>query len=390
MSDASAETVAALLARPVSACLASGIREVANEALVTPGVIRLDLGQPDYPTPEHIRNAAKAAIDEGWTTYTHTQGLATLREAIAAKIARVNGYRVSPDEIACAGGGVGGVAAAMAAVIEPGDEVLIPDPAWPNYRMICAWTGGRPVYYACPPDLGFEPDLERLEALVTPRTKLLIVNSPSNPTGAVFRPETVEALCEISARHGLWLLADECYDEIVFEGDAVSPAALLDDGRVITAYSFSKTYSMTGWRIGYVSAAAPVMEQIAKVLESNTSCASTVSQKAAEAALAGPQDCVREMTATYRSRRDLVAGLLRDAGLLLAIPRGAFYIIADVSPSGLDGRAFALRLLREERVSVAPGTAFGEVSSHAVRIVLACTESDLREGVARLSRLVRE
>jgi aspartate aminotransferase len=378
------------LSESVVACPASGIRVIANEAAFTPGAIRLDLGQPDFPTPAHICDAAKTAIAEGWTSYTHTQGLATLREAIAEKIARVNGYTVQTDEISCAGGGIGGVAAALAAVTEPGDEVLIPDPGWPNFQMMCAWTGGRPVYYPCPPELAFEPDLEHLETLVTSRTKVLIVNNPSNPTGAVFRRETVEALCDFAVRHNLWLLSDECYDEIVFEGEATSPATILSDGRVISAYTFSKSYSMTGWRIGYVTAAAPVIEQIAKVLESNTAGPSTVGQKAAEAALAGPQDCVRDMTASYRTRRDVVVHLLREAGLLLTVPRGAFYIMADVSPCGLSGSEFALQLLREEHVSVAPGTAFGQVSGRAVRVVLASAEQDLREGIARLVRFVHK
>jgi aspartate aminotransferase/aminotransferase len=204
----------------------------------------------------------------------------------------------------------------------------------------------------------------------------------------VYSRETIEAVSELAQRRGLWLLSDECYDEIVFEGEAVSPASILDDGRVVSVYTFSKTYSMTGWRIGYLAAAREPLAQIAKVLESNTSCPSAISQKAAEAALLGPQDCVREMTATYRARRDAVVGLLRDAGLLLAVPRGAFYIIADVSPSGQGAREFALRLLREAGVSVAPGTAFGDVAGHAVRIALASAEADLREGVARLAALV--
>lgn len=336
-----------------------------------------------------MREAAKRALDEGWTQYTHTQGLAPLREALAAKIERVNGYSVPPAQISCTGGGVGGVAAAFVAVVEPGDEVLLPDPAWPNYRMIAAWTRAQPVYYPCPPSLDYEPDLERLESLVTPRTKLLVVNSPSNPTGAVFSRETTAALVELARRHDLWLLSDECYDEVVFDREATASALFDEDGRVISVYTFSKTYSMTGWRIGYVCAAPPAAEAIAKVLESNTSCPSSVSQKAAEAALAGPQDCVAEMVASYRRRRDLVVELLREADLLLAVPRGAFYIMADVSPSGQDARAFALRLLDEAGVSVAPGTAFGEVARGAVRLVLAAAEADLRVGVERLCALVR-
>jgi aspartate aminotransferase len=372
------------LAAAVAASAPSGIRDVSNVALTIPNAIRLDLGQPDFATPEHIRQGAMRAIDEGWTGYTHTQGLASLRELLAEKLARVNDLSVSPDEIACAGGGVGAVAAAMAAVLGPGDEALVPDPGWPNYRMICAWLGATPVPYRCPGDLAFEPDLDALERAITPRTRLLIVNSPSNPTGAVFSRSTIESLCDLAVRHGLWLLSDECYDEIVFDAEAVSPATLLAD-QVISVYSFSKTYAMTGWRLGYVAAGGPVLTSIAKVLESSTSCPSSVSQKAAEAALAGPQDCVAEMTASYRARRDLAVSLLADAGMLVTAPRGAFYIMADVSGSREESDRFALRLLRERGVSVAPGTAFGRVAGNAIRIALSAAEADLREGIGRIA-----
>ncbi|HLQ61243.1 MAG TPA: aminotransferase class I/II-fold pyridoxal phosphate-dependent enzyme [Candidatus Acidoferrales bacterium] len=368
----------------------SGIREIANEAARTQGAIRLDVGQPDFRTPVHIGEAAKRAIDEGWTFYTHTQGLLTLRERIARKLESVNGIRTSPEQIACGPGGVGAIAAALAAVLEPGDQVLLPDPGWPNYRIMLSWTSTLGAYYPCPPELGFQPDLERLEALITPRTRLLVVNSPNNPTGAVYPEATLRALTEIAARHHLWLLSDECYDQLVFTGRAVSPATLCPDGRVISAFTFSKTYAMTGWRLGYVTGIADLIDSVTKVLESNSSCTSTITQKAAEAALDGPQDCVAEMAGAYRRRRDLVVDLLREAGLLISVPQGAFYAMADVTPSGLGSRELAFRLLRERGVSVAPGSAFGEVASGAVRISLASSDQDLREGVSRLCEFVRE
>jgi aspartate aminotransferase len=369
----------------------SGIREIANEALLTPGAIRLDVGQPDFPTPRHIGDAGKRAIDEGKTFYTHTQGLLTLRQKLVAKLERVNGIKVTPDRIATTPGGVGAIAAVLAAVLEEGDEVLLPDPGWPNFRMMLSWTDAKGAFYPCHTADGFQPDLDALARLITPRTKVLVVNSPNNPTGAVDPSATIEKLIELAQRNNLWLLSDECYDQILLDGSWTSPASLApDDPRIASVFTFSKTYSMTGWRIGYVAGSAELIDTVTKVLESNSSCVSTISQVAAEAALDGPQDCVTEMVTAYRRRRDLVVDLLREAGLFIAEPAGAFYIMADISPSGLGSREFAFELLRKKGVSVAPGTAFGEVGKGAVRISLASSDQDLREGVGRLAEFVRE
>ena len=367
----------------------SGIREIGNEAILTPGCIQLQVGQPNFPTPQHIKDAGKRAIDEDKTFYTHTQGLLSLRERLAAKLERVNGIKVSPDRIATAPGGVGAIAAVFAAVLEPGDEVLLPDPGWPNTRIMLSWTGTRGVFYPCPPGNAFEPDLDALEALVTPRTKLLLINSPNNPTGAVYGVGTVQRLIEIAQRHNLWLLSDECYDQILLDGAWTSPASLApEDPRIASVFTFSKTYAMTGWRMGYVAGSAALLDTVTKVLESNSSCVSTITQVAGEAALDGPQDCVADMNEAYRRRRDAVVRILRDAELFMSEPKGAFYCMADVSPSGLGSRDFAFKLLRERGVAVAPGSAFGEVAGDAVRISLASSDSDLLEGVGRLAEFV--
>ena len=367
----------------------SGIREIGNEAIRTPGCIQLQVGQPNFPTPQHIKDAGKRAIDQDLTFYTHTQGLLSLREKLAAKLERVNGIRVTPDRIATSPGGVGGIAAVFAAVLEPGDDVLLPDPGWPNTRIMLSWTGTRGVFYPGPPENGFEPDLDALEKLITPRAKLLLINSPNNPTGAVYPRATIERIIGIAQRHNLWLLSDECYDQILLDGSWTSPAAIApDDPRIASVFTFSKTYAMTGWRMGYVAGSAELMDTVTKVLESNSSCVSTITQVAGEAALDGPQDCVGEMNAAYRRRRDAVVAILRDAELFVAEPRGAFYCMADISPSGQGARDFAFALLRQRGVAVAPGTAFGDVARDAVRISLASSDADLREGVGRLAEFV--
>ncbi len=369
----------------------SGIREIGNEALRTPGAIRLDVGQPNFPTPKHISEAGKRAIDENKTFYTHTQGLISLREKIVGKLQRVNGIVATPDRIACSPGGVGALAAVFGAVLEKGDEALMPDPGWPNTRLMLTWVGANGVFYPCPEADGFQPDIDAIERLVTPRTKLLLINSPNNPTGAVYPRQTIERLVDLAQRHNLWLVSDECYDQIILDGTWTSPASLApDDTRIASVFTFSKSYSMTGWRIGYVTGSAELIDTATKVLESNSSCVSTISQVAAEAALDGPQDCVGEMVAAYRHRRDVVVDILREADMLINEPTGAFYCMADISRARLPARDFAFKLLRERGVSVAPGTAFGDVAADAVRISLASSDADLREGVGRLAEFVNQ
>ena len=368
----------------------SGIREVVNLALVTPGCIRLEVGEPNFPTPAHIVEAAVEFARTGQVKYTATAGLLSLRERLVAKLAKVNGIKAGVNNINCSVGGVGGIAGAIAALLEPGDEVLLPDPAWPNYRLMLAWSHGVLVPYACPPENQFLPDPEAIERQITPRTKLIIVNSPCNPTGAVFPRELLEKLADLAVKHNLYLLSDECYDEVILEGEHISPASFCTDGRVISAFTFSKTYAMTGWRVGYVVANDNLSDSITKVLESNSSCLPTVCQKAAEAALDGPREPLRDMVNAYRERRDLCVGLLDEAGMLISRPRGAFYIMADISRSGLDSREFAFDLVKTKKVAVAPGTAFGESARGAVRISLASSPEHLSQGIAGMIERVEE
>jgi aspartate aminotransferase/aminotransferase len=278
----------------------------------------------------------------------------------------------------------------MAALLEPGDEVLVPDPAWPNYRLMLAWTHGVLVPYECSPENEFLPDPGQVETLITPRTKLMIVNSPCNPTGAVYPRKLMEDLVDVAVRHNVYLLSDECYDEVILDGEHVSPASFCTDGRIISAYTFSKTYAMTGWRVGYVVANDKISDSITKVLESNSSCLPTVCQKAAEAALDGPREPIREMVGAYRERRDLCVSLLEEGGMLISRPRGAFYIMADVGKSGIDSREFAFDLVKTKQVAVAPGTAFGNSARQAVRISLASSPEDLSVGIARMIERVEE
>lgn len=368
----------------------SPIFHIQAQASQQPGCIRLEIGEPNFRTPAHIRRAAEVALEERPLTYGPPQGLLSLREALAAKLQRFNGYTTNPEQICITAGGTGALMAILHILCGPGDEALIPDPAWPLYTHMLACLGARPVYYRLHPKTGWLPDLEELERLVTPRTKLLLINSPSNPTGAVFPRALVEQLVEFARCHDLYLLSDEAYDELVYEGEHVSPAALCDDGRVIGAYTFSKTYAMTGWRIGYTVASPEITRGIVSIHNAMCNNVSHLAQWAAEAALAGPQDCVAEMREAYHQRRDAVLEILQAHDLETHAPHGAFYVLIDISAARLPSLEFALRLLSERNIAVAPGSAFGQTIDGYARISLASALSDLQAGIAGLCEFLKE
>ena len=360
----------------------SGIREIVNLAMARPeaGIIRLEVGEPDLPIEPHIVAAAQEAAALG-VGYTQSFGIAALREAIVDRLRRVAGLTYAADEIVIGQGGVQAMSVTFAALLDAGDEVLLPDPAWPNYAMTAMLRGAVAVPYALPASNGFLPDVDQLRDLITERTRLIVINSPANPTGAVFPAELVASIVELAAEHDLWVLSDEVYDELVFEG-AMANAAQYDRERVVGIYSFSKTYSMTGWRVGYAACPLPLAQLLGTIQEPLVSCISGVSQYAALAALQGPQESVARKRDVYRARRDLVGELLRDGGFEAVRPAGAFYQMVPLAP-GTDSRQAALDLV-EHGVATAPGSAFGEVAADQLRLSLAASEEALRGGIERL------
>jgi aspartate/methionine/tyrosine aminotransferase len=365
----------------------SGIREIMNAAWGRPGVLHLEVGQPDFPTPPPIVAAAAEAARAGHTGYTPTAGIPALREALAAKVARVNGFAVEPDQVVIGNGGAETLHACMLALTDPGDGILLPDPAWPNFLMMAQLLRLEVAHYGLTPAGGFLPDMAELERLVTPRTRVLLLNSPSNPLGAVIGRPRMEELLDFAARHQLWVLSDECYDQITFDDTAVSPASLDRDGRVVTVFSFSKTYAMTGWRLGYAAAPPDVADVLVKSQEPLISCVNTPTQYAGLAALETPPEVLASMVAAYRRRRDTVVDRLTDLGMEVFRPAGAFYAWVDIAASGVGAREFALRLLEEERVAAAPGTAFGAHGEGFLRLSLATAEEDLAEAATRIAAL---
>lgn len=363
----------------------SGIREVMDLARQMDDVIVLVVGEPSFNTPDHIIDASAEAAHSGTTKYTPNAGLPGLRAAVAERYSRKWGRPVTPGEVLVTAGAVNALAAIVAGIAEEGDEILVPDPGWPNYMAMIGLARAVPVRYAMKPENGYLPDVNDLEALITPRTKAIIINNPSNPTGAVFPKETVQALVELAEKHDLWLIADEVYEELIFAGEHV-PAASFDSERVITVSGVSKTYAMTGWRIGWAITNPELVALCGKVQEALVSCPPAPSQAAAEAALRGPQEMVEEMRSAYQRRRDLVREILEPVALLPTIPEGAFYALVDLRGAGLSSRDLSRQLLEEEHVAAAPGSTFGDVAEGMVRISLATADDDLAEGCRRIVR----
>ena len=360
-------------------------------AWATPGVIHLEVGQPDFDTPEHIVEAACHYARQGHTRYVPNSGIDEVREAAARYIQRKTGVPTGKENILVTQGAVLSVATAFLAVLDAGDEVLLPDPGWPNYSMAVTLMHGQPVFYSLRPEAQFLPDLDELESLVTDRTKLILLCSPSNPTGQVHGRELTEKLVDFARRHDLYVLADEIYAEIVFDGVAHTSAASVDtDGRVLLVTGMSKAYAMTGFRVGFTRAVPEYVELASKLQEPLVSCGVAFAQMAAVDALDGPQDSVGEMRDAYQERRDAALSILRDNDLYDYTPGGAFYLLVDISSSGLGSRDFAIRLIETEKVAVAPGSTFGEVCADHIRVSIASPEEKVREGLQRLCRLVGE
>lgn len=364
----------------------SGIRAIMDLAwsLDAP-VIGLHVGEPSFSVPEHVSEAARAAYARGDTHYVPNAGIPALREAIARKITDLNGCATTADQVTVTAGGAQALHLALTMTVAAGVEVLIPDPGWPNFAMAVGLLQGVPVGYPLRPENSFLPDIANLETLLTENTKVLLVNTPSNPLGTVIPGEQVEELVRFAERHDLWLISDECYDALTFEADHISPARFDREGRVLAAYSFSKTFAMTGVRVGYLRTPASVSPVAAKLQEPMVACVNAPAQAAALAALEGPQEPVHQMREIYRQRRDAALEQLDQLGVGYLRPQGAFYLWIDVRDrDGGDTAAWAEKLLLERHVAVAPGTVFGPSGAGWIRVSLATDTDDLLEGLRRI------
>ncbi|TNC47237.1 pyridoxal phosphate-dependent aminotransferase [Rubellimicrobium rubrum] len=360
-------------------------------------VIGLGAGEPDFDTPANIQEAGIRAIREGKTRYTAVDGIPELKRAICQKFDRENGLVYQPSQVTVGTGGKQVLYNALMATLNPGDEVIIPAPYWVSYPDMVLLAGGQPVFVAAGPEAGFKISPEQLEAAITPRTKWLIFNSPSNPTGAGYTAAEIKGLTHVLMRHPqVWVMADDMYEHLVFDDFKFATPAQVEPGlyeRTLTVNGVSKAYAMTGWRIGYAAGPVPLIRAMAKIQSQSTSNPCSISQWAAVEALTGPQDFLEPNRMLFQRRRDLVVGMLNEAeGVHCPRPEGAFYVYPDISGCiGKTSRSgarietdedFATALLDETGVAVVFGAAFG--LSPAFRVSYATSEAQLREACSRI------
>jgi aspartate aminotransferase len=354
-------------------------------------VVHLEIGEPDFDSPVAAREAAKAALDAGATHYAPFAGIPDLRAAVRDDVTMRKGVTARPEDVFITVGGKGVMVYAIMALIDPGDEVIVPDPAYPIYDSITRFVGGTVVPVPLRAEDGFELDPDRVAAAITPRTKLLVLNSPANPTGGVLGRAALERLAALAVANGLVVLADEIYGRILYDGaEHISIATLPGMAeRTVILDGFSKTFAMTGWRLGYAVVPPWLSPHFGRLIINTISCAPTFVQVGAVQALRGPQDEVDAMVAEFTARRSLVIdGLSAIPGLRVTRPKGAFYAFPDISGTGLTGAEFAERLLLEAGVCVLAGTAFGAAASGHIRISYATSRENLEEALRRIGAFV--
>ena len=352
-------------------------------------VIHLEIGEPDFPTPPHVVEAAKTALDQGWTHYGPTQGQPELREAIAAHISRTRGISVGPQHVSVVPGGKPIIFFPMLALLEPGDEVIYPNPGFPIYESMIRFCGATPVPLPLEEKRGFSFDLNRFASLLNERTKMVVLNSPQNPTGGVIPPEDLKAIAGLLRERDIMVLSDEIYSEIYYGEPPVSitqfPGML---EKTIILDGFSKTYAMTGWRMGYGVMPEWLVDAVNKLMVNSNSCTASFTQRAGIAALTGPRACVDEMVAEFRRRRDIVvAGLSRIPGFRCPVPGGAFYAFPNVAGTGMGSKELADFLLYEAGVAGLNGGSFGEYGEGYIRFSYANSQENLREAIARIQKV---
>lgn len=354
-------------------------------------IIHLEIGEPDFDTPEHIRDAAKQALDDGFTHYGASAGQMELREAIARHQTERQGYEVSADSVIVTPGGKPVMFFTIMALIEQGVEAIYPNPGFPIYESMIEYMGGTAVPLQLNEETGYNADIDNLRSLITPRTKLLIVNSPNNPCGSVIPESDLERIAAMAVENDLVVLADEIYKDMYYGGQKHVSITKFPGMRERTVIldGFSKSYAMTGWRLGYGVFPDFLVEPITRLMTNSVSCTSVFSQMAAIAALEGPQDSVVAMMEEFTKRRDLVVeGLNSLPGVTCLTPRGAFYAFPNIRGTGMSSQEFADKALYEAGVALLAGTAFGEFGDGYIRISFANSQENLREAIERLRKIL--
>ena len=354
-------------------------------------IIHLEIGEPDFDTPLHIRDAAKKALDDGFTHYGPSAGQLELRESIAKHQTERQGYEVSADNVIVTPGGKPVMFFTIMALVEQGDEVIYPNPGFPIYESMIRYMGGTPIPMQLNEETGYNADIDALKSLVTPRTKLMIVNSPNNPCGSVIPETDLERLAEIALENDIIVMADEIYKDMYYGGQehvSITKFPGMRD-RTVILDGFSKSYAMTGWRLGYGVFPDFLVEPVVRLMTNSVSCTSVFSQMAAIAALEGPQDSVRMMMEEFTKRRDLVVeGLNSLPGITCPVPKGAFYAFPNIRATGWSSQKFAEKGMYEAGVALLAGTAFGQYGDGYVRISFANSQENLQEAIERLRMIL--
>jgi aspartate/methionine/tyrosine aminotransferase len=367
----------------------SGIRIMFALADEIDGVINLGIGQPDFDTPLHIRDAAKKALDQGYTRYPPASGFPDLKEVVAEKLERENKIKADPDsEIFISVGAMQGIFNVMLHMVEQGDEVLVVDPGYDYYSQIRLF-GGVPVRIPAKEENKFKIDPEDVKKAITSRTKVLILNTPSNPTGALFDREILEDIAKLCKEHQIMVLSDEPYEHIMFDNNEHVSIGSFEGMKdlTISVYTLSKSYAMTGWRVGYVVANKAIIDEMEKLMEHMVSGVTAVSQRAALAAISGSQECVHQMVERYAKRREVIYnGLNNIKGISCIKPESTFYAFPNISSFGMSSWDFAKYMVKEHKVAVVPGSIFGENGEGFVRISFATSSQNLELALEKIEK----
>lgn len=368
------------------------IRKMFDLAQGIDDVVSLVIGEPDFTTPKNIIDAAKKSLDEGHTHYTPNLGIEGLRNAVSQHFKQFDQVDYDPkNEILVTAGGMQGIYLSLLVLTNPGDEVIISDPCYANYYGMLKLNDNIPVPVPVYEEDGFNLTEENLRKAITPKTKVIIVNTPSNPTGAVSDYETLERIAKVAVEHDLYVIFDEVYKHLIYDDVEFFNIARFPGmrERTIIVDSVSKSHAMTGWRVGFCLAPSEIISQMSKSTEFIVSCVNTTSQYAAIEALEGPQDATKEMNEKYRERREIIVnGINRIDKLSCLKPKGAFYVFVNIKETGLTSEEFAMRILKEQRVVVAPGNGFGKMGEGYIRLSYATSIDNIHEGLSRIEKFV--
>jgi aminotransferase len=372
----------------------SGIRKVVDAVTDLEGkgetIIHMELGRPDFDTPEHIKKATKKALDDGLVHYCSNYGLPELRKAIAFKLIQENNIPVTPEEIIVTSGATEAIFLSMFAVLDPGDEILIPEPAFGVFHQCAYLAGAKPISVPLKAENGFKIQVEELEKQITSKTKMIVVNTPNNPTGIVYDEELLRQITEFAQRHDLLVISDEIYEKTIFDNNKHISLASFPNmkERTFTVNGFTKSYAMDGWRLGYLAADHKFVSSLIRAHQYINVSICTFAQKGAVTAIESSQDCVEDMVKEYSDRKNLVVNKLKEMGLPTVEPKGTFFAFPDITSLGMSSEQASNYFLKDAKVATVPGNCFGKAGEGLIRLSFSCSYSDLETGLKNMKRSV--